>query len=145
MATQNLSRNRRLNQKRNISVFTAMIALSDVATSADVYQLFALPEGSLVTHASAVVVVANDAATSATADLGFEGDAAALLDDADLKAAAGTVHDDATNGILRETGGNVIYTPTYTGTPTVGTVLIRIEYIEYEKITGELTNFIPQA
>lgn len=144
MATKNITRKSRRHQKQGICVFTTMLAVSELDTSGDDYQLFVLPPAAVVTSAKAIVVTANDAATSAAADLGFDG-GDELLAAADLTSAADTVIDDEIGGIIRETGGVVTITPTYDGTPTEGKILVAIEYIEYEKTTGEVTNFVPEV
>lgn len=150
MATQNLTRELGRHKKRDVSVFTTFLDIvsapgaTAVSTSGDDYELFVMPPESLVTHASMVVVTANNAGTSAVADLGFGGDDT-LIDGADLTSAAGTELDGGTNAeipAIKATGGTVTFSPTYAGTaPTAGRVLVRVEYIEYEQCTGELTEF----
>lgn len=148
MALQNLTRKNRFNEKRNVSVFTAELDYETLLnTSADTYQLFQLPKNSLVTHASMIVQTAFDSVTSAAADVGFAGDDT-LIDGADLKSAAGTELSGGVNAAvpaIKATGGTVTIVPTYSGATTTGKVLVRIEYIEYNKVTGELTTFVPEA
>ena len=142
MATQNLTRKNRFNEKREIAVFTAELDYENLmSTSADIYQLFKLPKNSLVTHASAIVRTAFDSATSATLNLGFDGDDS-LLAAADLKSVAGSELNDAITPVVKQTGGVVTAVPTYTGATTTGKILVRIEYIEYNKVTGELTEYV---
>jgi hypothetical protein len=145
MANVNLSREDKFCQKKSVSVFTAVLDFTDnIPTSADVYQLFTLPPMSIVTVASALVLVASDAATTATADVGFAG-GDTLIDGANLKSAAGTSLSGGTNAKvaqLSETGGVVTFVPTYTGAVTAGKFLVRIEYVETEKVNGEYTNFV---
>lgn len=141
MATVNLTRTKRRHQKQHISTFTTDLALAETPTSADVYQLFELPPASMVVRAQAVVMTANDAGTSAVGDLGFDG-GDELLDGVDLTSVAGTVLTDDVAGLIAETGGMVTWTPVYGGTaPTAGRVKIHIDYVEYEKTNGEVTNF----
>jgi len=145
MATQNLTRKNRFNEKRKVAVFTAELDYENLLnTSGDIYQLFQLPKNSLVTHASAIVQTAFDSATSASLDLGFAGDDT-LIDGADLTSAAGTELSGGTNVVvpaIKQTGGIVTAVPTYTGATTTGKILVRIEYIEYNKVTGELTEYV---
>lgn len=145
MANQNLSRKNRRNYKRSISVFTAILTYSDeIGTSADVYQLTELPPEIVITRASVIPLVASDAATSATVDLGIDG-GNELIAAGDLKSVAGTdVTDDITSLVL-ETGGTLTFKPTYTGAVSAGKFLVVVEYIEYQKVTGEITNYVPEA
>jgi len=141
MAIQNLTRKNHRHQKQDVSVFTTDLDYAvEVGDSADVFQLFTLPPESMVITASLIILTASDAATTATADLGFAGDAT-LIDDADLTSAAGTNLDGGLTPLIKETGGIVTYTPTYTGATTEGKVKVLVEYIEYNKTTGEVTNF----
>ena len=148
MATQNLTRLGGMHKKRDISVFTTVLDIADatvldITTSADIYELFTLPDNGYVTKAEIFILIANDAATSAVADLGFAGDDT-LIDGANLKAVADTVEDAGTNAVvpqLAATGGIVTLLPTYVGTPTVGKFLVNIEYTEIDKTDGELTVF----
>ena len=146
MANVNLTRNNRFNEKRDISVFTAKLKVSDMPTSGDVYQLFQLPRESVVIGAQAIVLTANDAATSAALDLGFGGDDT-LIDGGDLKSVAGTALTAGTNAVIpavKATGGIVTATPTYVGAPTAGEILVIVRYVEYTKVTGELTDYVKQ-
>ena len=148
MPTQNLTRIGERAQKKSICVFTTELDYTDeIATSADIYELFTLPPNSFVSFASIFVITASDAATSAVADVGFDG-GDTLIDGANLKSAADTELTGGTNAVvpqISETGGIVTFLPTYTGAATVGKFFIRIEYIEYEKNTGEYTNFSKTA
>lgn len=145
MALQNLTRKNRFNEKRKVCVFTAELDYANLLnTSADVYQLFKLPKEAVVTHASMIVMTPFDSVTSAAADLGFDGDDT-LVDGADLKSAANTELSGGTNAAVpavKQTGGVVTVVPTYTGATTEGKVLVRIEYIEYNLVTGDLTNYV---
>ena len=142
MATVDITRSEGRTTKRGISVFSTTIDVAEAATSADVYQVLVLPAESQVLRASVQIMTANDAATSAIADLGFDG-GDELINDVDLTAAADTFVENTGSAVptIKETGGTVTYTPTYTGALTAGKVLVTIEYNEYEKKTGELTNF----
>lgn len=148
MATVNLTRQGGLNKKRSVSEFTAVIDLADLteidtSTSGDSYEMLVLPNNAYITKADALVLEANDAATSAVFDLGFDG-GAELVNDADLTSAANTLLNGGVSTVvpqLAETGGTITYTPTYVGTPTVGKILLNVQYVEIDKTNGELTVF----
>lgn len=150
MATQNVTREGLLNQKKCIKYATAILDYTapadavDVSTSADVYELFEMPgDAVLIVEANLFVETASDAVTSAVADIGFDG-GDTLLDGVNLKSAANTDLSGGTNAVVPQlitSGGTVTFLPTYTGTTTAGRFHLRIGYIEIEKKTGELTNF----
>lgn len=150
MATQNVTREGLMNQKKQVRYATAILDYAaasdavDVSTSADVYELFELPEGPLlITEANLFVETASDAATSATADVGFDG-ADTLIDGANLKSAADTDLSGGTNAVVPQLvtiGGTVTFLPTYSGATTVGRFHLRIGFIELEKKSGELMNY----
>ena len=144
MGTVNLTRENLHNQKKTVKVMSAFVDFTDadgssqIATSADVYELGILPTGDvLITGARIVTVTASDAATSAACDIGFAG-GAELLDDADMKAAGETA---MSGSVLRTTGGTITITPTYTGATSAGRHLVLVEYVELEQRSGELTNY----
>lgn len=141
MATVNLTRTKRRHQKQHVSSFTTDIPFSEMPTTADVYQLFELPPASMVVRAQAVIITANNQATTAAIDVGFDG-GAELLDGSDIKSAAGTVLTDNVAGLIRETGGMVTVKPALAGAAaTAGKFKLHIDYVEYEKTNGEVTNF----
>lgn len=143
MATVDLRRLKNRHQKRDISVFeTDLDFTDDIGVTADISQLFDMPLNSYVIRAEILIKTASDAVTTAVADVGFDGDDT-LIDGANLKSVAGSIEDAGTNAVVpvdKLTGGTVTFLPTYTGTTTVGVFKIIIEYIEYEKHTGEYTN-----
>lgn len=150
MATINLTRKASLNKKKGVSVFTCTLDIADtseldITTSADVYQLCKIPDESYIVRAEALVITANNAGTSAVFDLGFDG-GDTLIDGGNLASAAGTKLDGGTNSVVpqfKTTPVNLTFTPTYTGTaPTAGKIHVVVEYIEFEKTNGEITNFI---
>ncbi len=142
MATQNLTRLKKRENKKEISVFETVLDYTvDVATSADVYQLFTLPPNCLVLSTSIYVVTASDAATTATANVGVGASAAALASAVNLKSAAGTSLA-GTVPSFYETGGVVTFTPTYTGATTVGKFRVIVQYLETGKVKAELTNVV---
>ena len=147
MATQNLTRQGGLHKKRSVSEFKAVLDIADtsvldVNTSGDDYEIVVLPDNAYITKADIYVITANDAATAAVADIGFDG-GDELIAAADLKSAAGTLLNGGSGNVptLAATGGTVTYSPTYTGTPTAGKILINIQYVELDKTNGELTAF----
>lgn len=160
MATVNKSRFGGMHKKRASSFFAARIktrAGGDFGTSGDVYQLAQLPENILVLAYGATVLTPNNDTGTATADLKIG--ATTLLDDVNLKSAAGTSLaptpsvtndgagtdpvDDLQTPISFPTGGIVTFTPTYANSDaTAGEVLLWIEYLEYDKTDGELTSFV---
>ena len=142
MANVNLSRLEGRHKKRDICVFFAEIEYSDILVAADVYQLGMIPPESIVIAATVLPSVTNNAGTSATFDLGFAG-GAQLLDNADLKTAAGTDIPSTLAPVHLPTGGILTIVPTYGGAaPTLGKMFVYVEYIEYTQCTGELTNFV---
>ncbi len=150
MATQNLTRAFKREQKKSIRAFASELDFTDeIGTSADVYELFNLPAESLITSATVYIITPNDAGTSAAVDVGFDG-GDTLIDGGNLQAAADTVLTGGTNSVIpirKPTGGLVTFLPTYVGTAsTEGKCLVYIEYIEYNKREeGELTNFSATA
>lgn len=145
MAIVNLTRTKELAQKKSTCFFTAELDFEDnVPISADVYQLFTLPPNAMVLGASMFVVTPSDAATSATADVGFDG-GDTLIDGANLKSVADTNLSGGTNAVvpqIAQTGGIVTFVPTYTGAATTGKWRVVIEYLEFEKNNGEYTRFV---
>lgn len=149
MATQNLTREAGNERKKSLRQFATILDYADtkntpINVSADIYELFELPERSLVTAAWIYVITPADSATSALADMGFDG-GDTLVDGADLTSAADTNLSGGTNSVIpirRETGGTVTFLPTYTGATTEGRFLIIVQYIEYDKNEqGETTTF----
>ena len=142
MANQNISRVEGRHKKKDVSVFVADVDYDEIATSADVYQLAEIPPESLILSAVLLPIVTNDAGTSATFDLGFAG-GAELIDDGNLKTAAGTAVTSSLTPLHRPTGGVLTFVPTYGGTAaTAGRFILWVEYLEYTQCTGELTNFV---
>jgi hypothetical protein len=149
MATQNLTRNARLCQKKGVRVFATMLDYADtseldIQTSADDYELFVAPNDCYVTKAELFVLTAFDSATSAVANVGLDG-GDTLIDGADLTSAADSVLSGGTNAVVPqflETGGTITFSPAYTGATTEGKVLMIVEYVEINRREeGELTNF----
>ena len=142
MANQNISRLKGRHKKRDICVFSTEIEYDEILTAADVYQLAQLPPECIVLSATVLPTVQNNAGTSASFDLGWAG-GAELIDDGDLKTAAGTAIVSSTVPLHLPTGATLTIVPTYGGTaPTAGKMFVYVEYLEYEQCTGELTNFV---
>jgi hypothetical protein len=149
MATQNLTRNAKLNKKKGTRVACCTLDYADtseldITTSADAYELFVAPNDCYITKAEMLVLTAFDSATSAVADVGLSG-GDTLIDGANLKSAANTKLSGGTNAVVPqflETGGTITFLPTYTGATTAGKVILMIEYVEIERgEEGELTEF----
>lgn len=102
------------------------------------HQIANLPADSLITDAYVFVLTAGDAATSAAATLGTASGGTELASGVDLK----TLGDQGTfTGISNTgTGVTVWLNVTKTGAETaVGKYLVVVEYLEYNKNTGEYT------
>lgn len=141
MATQNLTRKNGRHKVKEIEAFDTVLDVSEIDVSADVYQLAVLPPKTLIKRVSMIVVTPNDAATSAVADVGVDGDSS-LVSAFDLTGAAGVTSSDG--DIYLENGGILTYLPTYTGTPTEGKVILHVEYSEIGKASGNFTQFIKE-
>jgi len=144
MATVNLTRADKNNYKLQSCFATVELDYtSNVPTSGDIYEVFVLPKLAYVVSAEMIVITASDAVSAATADVGFAG-GDTLLDGVNLKSAAGVKLSGGTNAAVpavKATGGTVTFKPTYTGETTVGKWRLVIQYLEYTKYCGELTNF----
>ncbi len=161
MATRNITRTKGKHQKRAVSVFAAILssaATGELTTSGDSYELFKLPPRSLVISRDIYVVTANDCSSTAVLDLGIDG-GSEFVNDANLKATAGTsaiaaptvtvtgnAETASIAGIFTPkyyaTGGTVTAKPVFGANDvTAGEVVVFIEYIELDKVTGELTQF----
>lgn len=141
MGTTNLSRLDGRHKKRDVCVFFADVTYDEIITNAEVYQLGVIPPESIVLSAVVLPIVLNNAGTSATFDLGFDG-GAELIDDGDLLTAVGTDIPSTLVPIHLPTGGTLTIVVTYGGTaPTAGQLFLYVEYLEYRQCTGELTNF----
>ena len=99
-----------------------------------------LPPNSIITNAFIHVKTVSDAATSATGTLGTTDGGAEILSAANLKAATGKVGTFAGQS-LTGTGVGLYLRIVYVGAVTnVGEYLVVVEYMEYDKNTGEYTN-----
>lgn len=142
MAIQNLSRTHGKHKKRDISVALVEIDVSgEYATSADTYQLVQFAHKTLILGVTALVLVPNDAVTSAVADIGIDGDNS-LVSAGDLTDTAGTDLASMSAPFYLETGGVLTYIPTYTGAMTEGKILLAVQYVETDRTNGQMTAFI---
>lgn len=134
-----LTRKYKNNEKKTYSVVAARVKHTDVTTGAN--ELFKLPPNCLIVDAAIVTEVAGQA--SLTVDFGFDG-ANELGNDIDIAAAG--VDTVALSGgvkaprILTGTGKTV--TATFSADPTAGEFVFIVEFIEYTKGCGELTNLV---
>ncbi len=142
MGTTNSSRLEGRHKKRDVNVFFADILFSEVITAAEIYQLCEIPPESVILSCVMLPIVLNNAGTSATFDIGFDG-GDELIDGGDLLTAAGTDVASSLVPLHMPTGGTLTWTAkTYGGTaPTAGRAFLYVEYLEYKQCTGELTNF----
>jgi hypothetical protein len=142
MANVNISRTKGMHKLRKTNVFSTEITYEDFVASADVLQLANMPDNVLITRAFSYVVVEEATATTCTGDLGLSG-GAELLNDTDLAAAADTVDESSLVPLLLPTGGELTFTVSWTGTtPNLGKIQLVVEYIELDKCSGELVNFV---
>jgi hypothetical protein len=129
-------------QKKGICVFAAGIvegtADGNVSSAAGNHLLGYLPPDSLVLATHIQVQTVSDAATSASATVGTASAGAQLMTGANLKTAGkqGT----AVAGVETGTGVPIWLNVSKAGGVTdVAKYLVYIEYLEYEKNTGEYT------
>ncbi len=142
MGTTNISRLEGRHKQRDVDVFFAELDYDEIATAAEIYQLTELPPEIVILSAVVLPIVLNNAATSATFDLGFAG-GDELIDGGDLLTAAGTDIPSTDVPLHRPTGGILTWTAkTFGGAAaTAGKLFVWVEYLEYRKTTGDLTNF----
>lgn len=140
MATFNRTREGSRNQKKGVCVAAATIDMADIPASGDIAELFDLPENALVTGVRMNVKTAftGGSASAATLLMALGGatiSAAMSIFTTGVKTLTVTSRDTGVGGIVTAvcafTGG----------VPTVGSVEVMVEYIEYTKNTGELTNY----
>ena len=147
MATENLTKAAGRHKKRGVCVAYAELAVDEMTTTLDVYELMVLPAKSLVLAVYVVIGVANDSGTSAVADIGVDG-GSEFLSAGDLTGAAETVlvGGAANDPTYLASGGTLTVLPTLAGTAqTAGMIRIAVEYVETDKVTGDLTNFSETA
>lgn len=140
MATLNRTREGIRNQKKGVCVASALIKFDDFTDIAGVAELIELPEDALVIAAHLYVKIAFNAGTSMTLQLKSGSDsifAAVSVQSTGLKATAAPPLK-ADTGV----GSKLTATVVIVGAlPTVGAVVAVVEYIEYNKNTGEYTDY----
>lgn len=139
-----LTRTNELAQKKSICVFAGQInegtERGEVESADGNHLLGNLPPDAIILDAFIHVKTASDAATSATGTLGTASAGTQILSAADLKTTgdSGTF----TGQSLTGTGKEVWLGLAYVGANTdVGEYIVVVEYLEYEKNTGEYTRF----
>ena len=129
-------------QKKSICVFAAPVkfgsANEDIAVTSDNYLMAKLPPDAVILDAYVHVVTASDAATSTALSIGTAEAGTEILSAVDLT----TVGEQGmfTGQNLTGTGVDVYFGVAISGAATeVGEFIAVIEYLEYEKNTGEYT------
>lgn len=142
MAYTDKTREGEFSQKKSICVFASPVKIGvedgNIANVTGNYLVAKLPPESVITNAYVHVKTASDAATSATLSLGTTEAGSQILSAADLKATGeqGTF----TGQSLTGTGVDLYMRAAITGAATnVGEFIVVVEYLEYEKNTGEYT------
>ena len=127
-----------LNQKKTICVATAVLDFATAGATTASHQLFNLPENAIILDAYIHVVTASNAATTSTGILGTAEDGTQVLSAPNLKTAGkqGTFAGQTLTG----TGRTIWFKQTVVGAATAGSVVVVVEYLEFNKNTGEYTN-----
>ncbi len=146
MANVNFTRGSKLNQKRTVSIFSGELneaavavpnsSLIGIATGNELIAV--LPPNSIITNAYLFTKTASNAATSAAFVLGTTEGGTEIMSAGNAKTLGktGTFTGMSDTG----TGKNVYLGRTITGAATaVGKYVVVIEYLEYQKTTGEYT------
>jgi len=133
-----LRRTGTLNQKKMSNFATAELDFATLGAVTASFELFNLPESSVIVDAYVHVMTASNAATTNVGSIGTALDGTQVLSAANLKTTGkqGTF----TGQSLTGTGKTIYFKQTVTGAATVGKVLVVVEYLEYDKNTGEYTN-----
>lgn len=129
-------------QKKGVCLFVGDVEVGsadeNIAATTGNYLHAKLPPDAIITNAYVHVVTPSDAATSAAMKLGTTEGGTQILSAADLKVAGKT--GTFTGQSLTGTGKDLFVGVTVTGAATeVGRYLVVVEYVEYEKNTGEYT------
>jgi hypothetical protein len=149
MANLNYSRALKFNEKRITSVFSAELNESatpdakngTIGVASQNYLLGVLPPNAIVTNAYVFVKTAANAATSSAATLGTAEAGSQLASAINLKTLGkqGTF----TGALDTGTGAQIFLGITNTGAANpVGKYVVVVEYLEYTKGVGELTNIV---
>ncbi len=150
MANTNYTRASKFNQKRALSYFTAELneaaaknALTgDIIRTTDNELIGKLPPNSIITDAYLFTKVAGDAATTIVIALGKTEGGSEIFSAANGKALGKTGTFTAQTADTG-TGVSLYLGRTVTGGGTnIGKYIVVVEYLEYTKETGELTNFV---
>lgn len=139
MANVNLTRKGNNSCKKSKSYFATQLDVkdSDVGLVTTNLLLANLPPNAIITDAYVHREVASNAATSATVALGTTEGGAQIMAAADLK---GTGKVGSLVGqILTGSGKPLFAALTITGAQTAGKFYVVVEYLEPNKVTGELT------
>lgn len=139
MAYKDLTRKGNNSCKKSISYFATLVNVtdSDVGLVSTNLLLGNLPAGAIITDAYVHRVTASNAATTATVALGTAEGGAQIMAAADIK---GTGKIGSLVGqILTGTGKPLYAALAITGAQTAGKFYVVVEYLEPNKVTGELT------
>lgn len=139
MAYVNLTRKANNSCKKSKSYFAAELDVkdSDVGLVSANLLLGNLPPNAIITDAYLHRVVASNAATTATVALGTAEAGAQIMAAADIKG-IGKVGS-LVGQILTGSGKPLYAALTITGAQTAGKFYVVVEYLEPNKVTGELT------
>ena len=139
MANVNLTRKGNNSCKKSKSYFATQLDVkdSDVGLVTTNLLLANLPPNAIITDAYVHREVASNAVTSATVALGTAEGGAQIMAAADLK---GTGKVGSLVGQILTGSGKQLYAAlTITGAQTAGKFYVVVEYLEPNKVTGELT------
>lgn len=146
MANTSLVKDKTFAQKKSHSLFAGRLVQSaapgegEFGIAAANYKLANLPAHAIITDAYVMVNTASDAATSATISLGTAEAGTEILSAADVKVLGeqGTFTGKFDTG----SGAELFMRYAAVGSSTaVADVTVVVEYVEYEKTTGEYTRF----
>lgn len=139
MANVNLTRKGNNSCKKSKSYFATQLDVkdSDVGLVTTNLLLANLPPNAIITDAYVHREVASNAATSATVALGTAEGGAQIMAAADLKG-IGKIGS-LVGQILTGSGKPLFAALTITGAQTAGKFYVVVEYLEPNKVTGELT------
>lgn len=139
MAYVNLTRKANNSCKKSKSYFASEIDVKDTDVGLVSVNLLLgnLPPNAIITDAYLHRVVASNAATTATVALGTAEAGAQIMAAADIK---GTGKVGSLVGQILTGSGKPLYAAlTITGAQTAGKFYVVVEYLEPNKVTGELT------
>ena len=134
-----LTRKNKNSEKKTLSVMSVPVKHTEVTTGSN--ELFKLPPDCLIVDSCVVVEDAGQA--SLTVDFGFSG-GSELGNDLDIDAIS-VVSVPLAAGVKAPrlvTGTGKTVTATFSADPTAGKFHFIVEYIEYTKGCGELTNLV---